>query len=152
MKEELIKNLHKILADLRLLTIKTQMYHWNVKSSDFYSIHKMLNKQYDNLFKYQDVVAELIRELGFFVNFDKINMDSSSLKYNNMNEKNCKIIFINLIEDNKILELNIKNTIKIAQECEEEGVVNELATILSSIQKNLWFLKSHCVSENNYKI
>lgn len=150
MKEELVKNLHKILADLRLLTIKTQMYHWNVKSSDFYSIHKMLNKQYDDLFDYQDVVAELIRSLGYFVNFDKINMDSSSLKYDNMNEKNDKIIFLNLIEDNKILESCLKNTIKVAQECEEEGVANELATILSTVQKNLWFLKSHCVWD--YKI
>lgn len=144
MREDLIKNLHNLLADLRLLTVKTQMYHWNIKSTDFYSLHKMLNKQYDELFEFQDIVAELIRSLGYFVNFDKINMDSSSLKYDNMNEKSDRNIIFNLIEDNRILENNLKILIKNAQDCGEEGVANDLATILGKIQKVVWFLKSHC--------
>lgn len=145
MKDELIKNLHVLLADLRLLTIKTQMYHWNAKSTNFYSLHKMLNKQYEDLFEFQDVVAELIRALGYFVNFDKINMDSSNLRYDNINEKNCTKIVFNLIEDNKILESDLKISIRNSQNICEEGVANALSDILGKIQKTIWILKSHIV-------
>lgn len=144
MKLELIQNLHKILADLRVLTIKSQMYHWNVKSKDFYSLHKMFQKHYEELFANQDIVAEDIRSLGFFVNFDKINMDSSEIRTDNINEKNSSNIILNLIEDYKVLEKKLKLTISLSQKCDEEAVANNLAEILGFVQKTIWFLNSHC--------
>lgn len=142
-KKHLVKYLHCLLADTRVLTIKSQMYHWNVKSYNFLTMHELFQKIYEDFFFFQDIIAETIRTLGVFVCFERINMDSSSLRTDNMNELNCKEMICNLIEDLKIYEKGLKETIKLAQNMEEEGISNDLSEMLSKIQKYRWFLKSH---------
>ena len=52
------------LADTYVLLIKTHAYHWNVVGPEFYSIHKLTEEQYENLFEAADELAERIRALG----------------------------------------------------------------------------------------
>lgn len=56
--------LARVLADTAVLTVKTQGVHWNVSGGDFYSIHKLTESQYEDLFAAQDELAERIRALG----------------------------------------------------------------------------------------
>ncbi|SFT86426.1 Dps family protein [Sedimentitalea nanhaiensis] len=62
--EALAKGLTEALADTYRLVFKTHAYHWNVTGPLFYSIHKLTEEQYQDMFGAADVLAERIRALG----------------------------------------------------------------------------------------
>jgi starvation-inducible DNA-binding protein len=53
-----------VLADTYRLTFKSHAYHWNVTGPAFYSIHKLTEEHYENMFEAADELAERIRALG----------------------------------------------------------------------------------------
>ena len=59
--------LSKLLADTYVLYLKTQNFHWNIHGPEFYSLHKLSEKQYEEMAGAIDEIAERIRQLGFFV-------------------------------------------------------------------------------------
>ena len=63
-RRELCKLLGDALASTYVLYHKTHAYHWNVTGPLFYSIHKLTDKQYNNMAKAIDAIAERIRALG----------------------------------------------------------------------------------------
>jgi len=57
--------LKKLLADTFSLYLKTLNYHWNVrKTVDFFEIHTLLEKQYEELAEALDLLAERIAIAG----------------------------------------------------------------------------------------
>ena len=63
-RERVAGALADVLADTYLLTIKTHAHHWNVVGPLFYSIHKLTEEQYENMFEAVDEMAERVRALG----------------------------------------------------------------------------------------
>lgn len=57
-------SLAAILADTYGLMFKTHAYHWNVDGPLFFSVHKLTEEQYTEMFGATDVVAQRIRALG----------------------------------------------------------------------------------------
>ncbi|MCX7646392.1 MAG: DNA starvation/stationary phase protection protein [Rhodobacteraceae bacterium] len=53
-----------VLADTYRLIFKTHAYHWNVEGPLFYSIHRLTETQYQDMFAAADELAERIRALG----------------------------------------------------------------------------------------
>ncbi|MBM7069929.1 Dps family protein [Actibacterium sp. 188UL27-1] len=53
-----------VLADTYHLIFKTHAYHWNVEGPLFFSIHKLTEEQYEEMFAAADDLAERIRALG----------------------------------------------------------------------------------------
>jgi starvation-inducible DNA-binding protein len=53
-----------VLADEYRLFVNTQGLHWNVEGPLFYSLHKLTESQYRELFESIDTLAERIRALG----------------------------------------------------------------------------------------
>lgn len=62
--EGIAEGLANVLADTYRLVFKTHAYHWNVTGPLFYSMHKMTEAQYEDMFKAADTLAERIRALG----------------------------------------------------------------------------------------
>ena len=62
--DAIAKALSGVLADTYRLVFKTHAYHWNVEGPLFYSIHKLTEEQYENMFTAADELAERIRALG----------------------------------------------------------------------------------------
>lgn len=58
------EGLADILADTYRLVFKTHAYHWNVTGPTFYSVHKLTDEHYANMFDAADTLAERIRSLG----------------------------------------------------------------------------------------
>lgn len=56
----------KLLADLYALYIKTQHAHWNITGPEFYALHLLFEKQYEDLATAIDELAERVRALGFY--------------------------------------------------------------------------------------
>lgn len=63
-RAEIAEKLGVVLADNYQLFIKTQGVHWNVAGPIFYSVHKLTEDHYKNLFEAIDRIAERIRALG----------------------------------------------------------------------------------------
>lgn len=62
--EGVTDRLKGFLADTYVLMAKTQACHWNARGTNFYSIHKLTQEQYEELFEAVDELAERIRALG----------------------------------------------------------------------------------------
>lgn len=62
--EGIAEGLADVLADTYRLIFKTHAYHWNVTGPLFYSIHKLTQEQYEDMFEAADELAERIRSLG----------------------------------------------------------------------------------------
>lgn len=58
------EGLNDVLADTYRLIFKTHAYHWNVEGPLFYSVHKLTEGQYEEMFEAADVLAERVRALG----------------------------------------------------------------------------------------
>ncbi|MGE5196801.1 MAG: Dps family protein, partial [Anaerolineae bacterium] len=59
--------LSRYLADTYAIYLKTQNFHWNLSGKEFYSLHILFEKQYEELAEAIDEIAEKIRALGFYV-------------------------------------------------------------------------------------
>ncbi|MEO0486140.1 MAG: DNA starvation/stationary phase protection protein [Pseudomonadota bacterium] len=62
--EGIADGLADVLADTYRLIFKTHAYHWNITGPTFYSVHKLTEEQYENMFAAADELAERIRALG----------------------------------------------------------------------------------------
>ena len=63
-RREIADLLSNILADEYRLFLNTQGLHWNVEGPLFYSLHKLTEDQYRELFESIDEIAERVRALG----------------------------------------------------------------------------------------
>ena len=77
------KSMDKILQDLvnemYFFYFKLHKYHWNVTGQNFFDLHKMFNKMYNDVFDNIDTTAEFIRALGVMVDI-KASSEGSNAK------------------------------------------------------------------------
>lgn len=64
-REVVAQELSRSLAYTYRLFVMTQGVHWNVQGPLFYSVHKLTEEQYNDMFEAIDDLAERIRALGF---------------------------------------------------------------------------------------
>jgi starvation-inducible DNA-binding protein len=63
-RPNIVKALNEYLADTTVAYYKTHGFHWNVEGQNFYSLHLMFEKFYEELWESMDEIAERIRALG----------------------------------------------------------------------------------------
>jgi starvation-inducible DNA-binding protein len=63
-REEMGEWLQTFLASTYALYLKTQNFHWNVVGPQFFSLHQLFQKQYEEMAEAVDEIAERIRALG----------------------------------------------------------------------------------------
>ncbi|MEO7922835.1 MAG: DNA starvation/stationary phase protection protein [Chitinophagaceae bacterium] len=56
--------LSNVLSDAMVLYTKTRKFHWNVSGNSFMELHKLFEKQYNQLEEAIDEIAERINKLG----------------------------------------------------------------------------------------
>ena len=72
----LVKELQELLDHELRLASQTRQCHWNVKGSDFLQLHELFGKQYDDIDKEIDKLAEFIVQINTTaVRGDHIRMD-----------------------------------------------------------------------------
>ena len=137
-----IEGLRIVLADSYALYLKTQNYHWNITGPNFISLHKLFEKQYDDLFKAIDVIAELIRGLGektpgSFEEFSQLATIKAGNKDGSAND-----MLNDLINDQDAIEKSLTSTLKAARSIEDEVVLGYIVERLTFHRKAKWLLKS----------
>lgn len=141
-KNKTVTLLAKALADSYILLLKTHNFHWNITGPNFYSLHKLFEDQYTELFAAVDELAERIRALGekapgSFLEFSKLSNISEAttdLDANSMVSELCK-------SNNEIVETLIQ--LRDAADAEEDKETEDIAISRIQIhQKNAWMLNS----------
>ena len=140
------KKLFVLLASYYALECKIRNYHWNVECHHFTEYHKYFEEEYDIVSEDIDKIAEQIRKLeekvpATLINFVEICKDNK-IDLSNSAEKSSDMVLCLLDSNNKILEL-IKD-IKIELEGKREyiGTCILMDELLTSREKDIWFLKS----------
>lgn len=140
--DAIAKALSGVLADTYRLVFKTHAYHWNVEGPLFYSIHKLTEEQYENMFTAADELAERIRALGELAPSTMAQiMDMSKIS-----DKGAEITAAEMVEDLASDHERIAHRLHALIELidgRKDPVTEDLATERSAFHESAaWMLRS----------
>ncbi|MAZ44907.1 MAG: DNA starvation/stationary phase protection protein [Legionellales bacterium] len=135
--------LSQSLANAYSLYMLTLNIHWNLESSEFISLHKFLEEQYNDLKDQVDDLAERIRSLGQNPPSGLKKMyEQSELSHNEAISDFTEALLV-LSEQFKTQISSMRQGIKQLQEETDFGTVDLLTAILQKNEKSLWMITSH---------
>lgn len=131
-----------VLADSYQLLIKTQGVHWNVAGPAFYSIHKLTEEHYANLFEAIDETAERIRALGHkapasYTRFGQL----SGIKDRDEPQTAGHMIEM-LIADHETVARSLRDALEWAEEQRDHVTSDMLVARLAWHEKAIWMLRA----------
>lgn len=136
--------LNKLLADENVLYVKTRNFHWNVTGKNFYGMHILLEKHYQELDSMIDDTAERIRQLGHFA----LATMNDYLKLTNLLEVNHKNLTAGnmievLVDDHETIIRVLRRDIIKDENCKDAGTADFATTLLEKHEKMAWMLRAH---------
>ena len=142
-REEIRGALSKFLADVYAIYLKTQKFHWNVKGDQFFSLHLMLEKQYEEMAEEIDEVAERIQTLGFTVEASfGIFKDLTTIPEEG-NIGSAKEMLELLIQGHEVIVRNGRYLATMAEKHADVATVDMMGRRIGGHEKILWMLRSH---------
>ena len=136
------EGLLRFLADTYALYLKTQNFHWNVRGPEFYSLHLLFEKQYEDLAEAVDEIAERIRALGFYVDASfSVFKNKTSIKEEDK-VLTGKDMLQELIEGHEILIRGVRKVAEIGDKDGDFATVDMIGRRLGAHEKMAWFLRS----------
>lgn len=131
--------MNRLIADFTVLNTKLHTYHYNVVGPEFYSLHVMLEKEYDNFHEWTDEVAEALKIAGKYpVSNLKEMLELTAIKEVESKDYSAKEILEDLIGDYQLLidhMESIKEDLPMVQE-------NLLEDFMAYLAKQIWFFKA----------
>jgi starvation-inducible DNA-binding protein len=137
--------LNKDLADLHVLYTKTHNYHWNVTGPQFYSLHKLLEEQYEALAESIDAVAERVRQLdGFAVGTMAEYLELARLKEEGPgNFPSASDMVANLVNDHEAVIRQLRKDIDETANQHDDATTSDFLTGLAEAhEKMAWMLRT----------
>ncbi len=136
------EGLADVLADTYRLVFKTHAYHWNVEGPLFYSVHKLTEEQYENMFDAADELAERIRAVGHLAPSSMGDIMARS----KIDDKNGELSAADMIEDLAADHERISHRLHALTELVEgkkDPVTEDLATERSAFHEQAaWMLRA----------
>ena len=114
----LANKLQEILEHTRLMETAARMFHWNVVGSDFKRLHVLFEDEYKMFVDDIDVLAEQIRQIGYFVecsalpSVDALRDGKNQLvAYKKLLERNVALLKQGMEESDKVKDENTKDVL-----------------------------------------
>ncbi len=140
--KKLVELLNRQVANLGVLYVKLHNFHWLVKGPQFYQLHQLFENLYDEVTEKFDVVAERVLMLEEKpVATLKEFLQVATIKEATGTETMVAMIE-SVISDFKLLEKEMTEGIKLAQDLSDEVTADILIGMVADLQKHLWMLKS----------
>jgi starvation-inducible DNA-binding protein len=141
-KGEILQSLSTLLASTYVFGLKVQGVHWNIVGPHFYSLHKLTEELYTELFKTGDEIAERIRALGqpvpaTYGDYIKLSMIEEMGKNLNAEE-----MLKQLLADYETLARFAKESFKAADEALDIGTADFVTQLCSHYEKSAWMLRA----------
>lgn len=139
----LADTLKVLLATSYAFVIKTQNFHWNVEGPNFPQYHEFLGNLYEEVYSNAiDQTAELIRQLdsytpGSIGRFAELNKLQDQTKI-----PRSELMVGELYQDNQVLLDMWKQAFHIAEEADEQGIADFIASRIDAHGKHGWMLRS----------
>ncbi|WP_299845929.1 DNA starvation/stationary phase protection protein [uncultured Roseovarius sp.] len=134
--------LTNILADTYRLVFKTHAYHWNVTGPMFYSIHKLTEEQYENMFKAADTLAERIRALGEIAPMTLSTVTGNSVIGDKGGRLTARQMVVDLADDHERIAHRLHDLIETAGD-HRDPVTEDLATARAAFHEEAtWMLRA----------
>lgn len=141
-RKPVIELLTKVLANTVVLSMKTQVSHWNVTDDRFYSLHEMFEKQYEMLSEATDETAERIRALSEKTPLGlKALMEHSTIAEYTTDHTGEQMIQ-SLLSDHELMCREIREGIRMAAQAGDDGSADFLTGRLKDHEKISWMLRS----------
>ena len=136
------EGLARFLADTYALYLKTQNFHWNVRGPEFYSLHLLFEKQYEELAEAVDEIAERIRALGFYVDASFSGFQNKTSVKEETRVLTSKDMLKELIEGHEVLIRGVRKVAEIGDKDGDFATVDMIGRRLGAHEKMAWFLRS----------
>jgi starvation-inducible DNA-binding protein len=138
----LADSLKVYLASSFCFYLKAHSFHWNVEGPDFPQYHKFLGKIYEEIFASIDETAEKIRTLDSYTPGSLSRFSELSIIEDQVKIPRAELMMMELATDNnKLLEL-LKQTFKMAEEADEQGIADYIAGRIDAHAKWQWQLNA----------
>lgn len=144
-RQHVADGLTRLLADTYAVYLRTQNFHWNLTGPDFYFLHILFEKHYEELAGALDEIAERIRALGFYVDasfeaFQKLNSLENVDKVMSAQEMLKHLLkgHEQLIRESRLLSGK-------AEKANDPATVDLMGRRLNVHEKFAWMLRSHLV-------
>ncbi|MBT8232815.1 MAG: DNA starvation/stationary phase protection protein [Saprospiraceae bacterium] len=136
------KKLNKLLASYHIYYQNLRSFHWHVKGRSFFDLHNLFEDFYNDAKVKIDDIAERILTLGHkpdgslrtYLNNSKIKESKDLLKDDDMARQ--------VLENKSELIKIMREVIKSASDVNDEGTVDMISGMLSSMEKETWLLHS----------
>lgn len=136
---DLFNQLNKQVANFAVLNVKLHHYHWYVKGPQFFVLHEKFEELYNEVNELYDSFAErLITIGGNPVSNMKNYLALTSLK--EATALDSKQMVNEVINDFKLLVLEIKQLTVIAQDHKDEQTVDLAIGTVANLEKHIWML------------
>ena len=131
------------LASSYVFQIKVQNFHWNVEGPDFPQYHGFLDNLYseinDNAI---DQTAELIRQLDQYAPGSITRFAELSIIQDQVKIPRAELMIAELYEDSMKLLQMWKEMFPIAEQENEQGIADFIASRIDAHGKHNWMLRS----------
>jgi starvation-inducible DNA-binding protein len=140
---EVIESLNDFLANTYGLYLKTQNCHWNVTGPEFYSVHMLLEKHYQEMAEATDELAERIRALGGFVDATFTAFAKRSKVGDSKPSISCKKMIEELLSGHEQMSKMGRPLVARSQELHDDVTSDLMIKRLGFHEKAAWMLRSH---------
>jgi starvation-inducible DNA-binding protein len=138
----LVEALSVFLNSNFVLYTKTHSYHWNVSGPLFHELHKLFEDQYNDLWDNVDTIAEKIRQLDAPVMITPETQQSLSVIDPTVYLMSELEYVSRLYMDHNRMIILLNKVFDIAEEVDNQAVMNYIAERLDWHGKQRWFLKA----------
>lgn len=139
----LADTLKVLLATSYVFAIKAQNFHWNVEGPDFPQYHVLFGNIYEEVAdNCIDQLAENVRKLGSYTPGSMARFVELSGIAEQVRVPRAELMLSELLADNtKLLDM-WKDSFRIAEQDNEQGIANFIAERIDAHAKHGWFLRS----------
>ena len=140
-REALSESINPLIADAFALYVKTKNFHWHVAGSHYRDYHLLLDEQADQIFAMIDPLAERVRKVGG-VTIRSIEHIKTLQRIQDDNDAFVKAtdMLHRLMEDNKKLVVEMRETHKICDEYNDVATASILENYIDETERRIWFL------------
>lgn len=143
-KAAMIDLLNGRLADAIDLALVTKQAHWNLKGPTFIAVHELLDLLRADVDEHVDIIAERIAQLdGIALGTVQTVGKASKLAPYPTDIRKVSDHVGALVERYATLAKSTRAAIEAADEAGDAGTADIFTAFSRSLDKNLWFLKSH---------
>ncbi|MFZ4773146.1 MAG: Dps family protein [Chlamydiia bacterium] len=141
--DEVCESLQNFLATTYALYLKTQNFHWNVRGPEFFSLHKLFEKHYEELAEAVDEIAERIVILGTPVDGTFSGFIHRSAIKESKGNLSATLMLKALVEAHEAMSLIGRPLIRYLQLLEDDVSSDLIIRRVLFHEKAAWMLRSH---------